>query len=168
MSKPQCDKPNEERDGRVLELWERVLEVEQRLIPTGLHVFGRAAGERECADLLRAVASFERPDNGRLSLNDLVSEGLGLGSYEHLLRDKTEQGWHARARVDEAVRVSIEVFLHEGTTAACSLLESSSRVESVESLKVFELLGRIREQLLTGGGVEALTGSVRGAYEIGR
>jgi magnesium chelatase subunit H len=164
MSKPQCDKPNEERDRRVLELWERVLEVEQRLIPTGLHVFGRAAGERECADLLRAVASFERPEYGALSLNDLVSEGLGLGSYEHLLRDKTEQGWHARARVDEAVRVSIEVFLHEGTTAACSLLESSSRVESVESLKVFELLGRIREQLLTSGEMDGLTRSLRGEY----
>jgi len=32
-----------ERDARVLRLYERLVEIEQRLIPTGLHVFGRAA-----------------------------------------------------------------------------------------------------------------------------
>ncbi|HEX8116030.1 MAG TPA: cobaltochelatase subunit CobN, partial [Pyrinomonadaceae bacterium] len=101
------EKSAEERDRRVLELWERVLEVEQRLIPTGLHVFGRAAGERECVDLLRAVASFDRPECGARSLNDLVAEGLGLGSYEGLLQDKSEQGWNTRARVDDAVRASV-------------------------------------------------------------
>ena len=29
---------NEDRDRRALELYEKVLEIEQRLIPTGLHV----------------------------------------------------------------------------------------------------------------------------------
>jgi cobalamin biosynthesis Mg chelatase CobN len=43
---------NEDRDRRVLELYEKVLEIEQRLIPTGLHVFGRASTEPETADLL--------------------------------------------------------------------------------------------------------------------
>jgi cobalamin biosynthesis Mg chelatase CobN len=37
-------KENEsERDQRVLRLYEQLVEIEQRLIPTGLHVFGRAA-----------------------------------------------------------------------------------------------------------------------------
>jgi cobalamin biosynthesis Mg chelatase CobN len=38
---------SEERDSRVLALYERVVEIEQRLIPTGLHVFGRASTEGE-------------------------------------------------------------------------------------------------------------------------
>src|SRR5215212_11003361 len=101
----------EDRDRRVLELWERVVEVEQRLIPTGLHVFGRASDERECADMLRAVASFDRPECGARSLNDLVSEGLDLGSYERLITDKSEEGWRARAVVDDAVRASVELFV---------------------------------------------------------
>src|ERR671913_2381344 len=69
---------NEERDRRVLELYEQVLEVEQRLIPTGLHVFGLAPDDAQCADMLRMVASFDRPETGARSLPALVAEGLGL------------------------------------------------------------------------------------------
>jgi len=46
-----------ERDARVLHLYERLVEIEQRLIPTGLHVFGRASELQEKADLLRIYTS---------------------------------------------------------------------------------------------------------------
>lgn len=140
------------------------MEVEQRLIPTGLHVFGRPAEGRECADLLRAVASFDRPECGARSLNDLVSEGLGLGSYEQLIADKSEQGWRVRARVDEAVRAAAETFVREGAAAACELLEKTSSVDAAEARKVFELLGRIKEQLRTSGELDGLARSLRGEY----
>src|SRR5918998_3794950 len=104
MSRPPGDKSKEERDRRVLELWERVVEVEQRLIPTGLHVFGRASGERECADLLRMVASFERPEHGTRALPDLVSEGLGCGAYDTLLGGRGEEACRGRERVEEVMR----------------------------------------------------------------
>src|SRR5690349_8272182 len=51
-----------ERDARVAELSEQLVEIEQRLIPTGLHVFGRAAELKEKADLLRMIGSFDRPE----------------------------------------------------------------------------------------------------------
>ena len=62
-----------ERDRRVLELYEKVLEIEQRLIPTGLHVFGRPSNSTEIADLLRMIASFDRPELEIRSLPDLVA-----------------------------------------------------------------------------------------------
>src|SRR5712664_3178695 len=81
-NKPMAERENNEvRDRRVLELYEKVLEIEQRLIPTGLHVFGRPSNEAEIADLLRMVASFDRPELGIRSLPDLVAEGLGLPPY---------------------------------------------------------------------------------------
>src|SRR5919206_4770529 len=90
-----------ERDRRVLALYEQVLEVEQRLIPTGLHVLGRSADERTSADLLRMIASFDRPEAGARALPDLVAAGLGLDDYQTLLADSksNEEALHAREHV---------------------------------------------------------------------
>ena len=53
-----------ERDARVFALYEQLLEIEQRLIPTGLHVFGRATSAGERIDLFKMIASFDRPEFG--------------------------------------------------------------------------------------------------------
>jgi magnesium chelatase subunit H len=164
MSEARIQTSADERDRRVLELWERLVEVEQRLIPTGLHVFGRAADVDECADLLRAVASFDRPERGARSLTDLASEGLGFGAYDSLLEDKSEEGWRRRARVEETVRESINLFMREGAEAACRLLEDGARVPARESSKVFALLSDVREKLGTSAELDGLARSLRGEY----
>ncbi len=81
----------EERDRRVLELCERVTEIEERLIPTGLHVFGRPSSASGRADMLRMVASFDRPEEGARALTELIAEGLGLGSYALLVNAAREE-----------------------------------------------------------------------------
>jgi magnesium chelatase subunit H len=164
MSEGRNNNPADERDRRVLELWERVVEVEQRLIPTGLHVFGRASDTDECADLLRAVASFDRPERGARALTDLVSEGLDLGAYDSLLEDRSEEGWRARARVETVVRESIAVFMREGADAACRALEREARVPASESSKVFALLTDVREKLGTSAELDGLARALRGEY----
>jgi magnesium chelatase subunit H len=164
MSEAQNKNPADDRDRRVLELWERLVEVEQRLIPTGLHVFGRAADTDECADLLRAVASFDRPERGARALTDLVSEGLGLGSYDSLLEDRTEEGWRRRARVEDVVRESINVFMREGSDGACRVLEREAGVALDDSAKVFALLADVREKLGTSAELDGLARSLRGEY----
>ena len=156
----------EERDRRVLEFYEQVLEIEQRLIPTGLHVFGRASNHNECADLLRMIASFNRPEAGARALTDLVSEGLSLGSYESLLSSDglTEERLHMRERVDAVVREAIVRFLSDGTEAAIKWLEASARVSKTEARGVFNLLEKIREQLKTNGELDSLMRALRGEY----
>jgi magnesium chelatase subunit H len=75
---------NEERDAKVFALYEQLVEIEQRLIPTGLHVFGRPSSAGEKADLLKMVASFDRPEAGARALpeellDDAVREFLTNG-----------------------------------------------------------------------------------------
>ena len=95
----------DERDQRVLELYDQLVEVEQRLIPTGLHIFGRPAETAQRADMLRMVAAFDRPELGVTALPDLVSDSLGFGSYDALLKsaslDQTRLA--ERERVDNVV-----------------------------------------------------------------
>ncbi len=75
---------NEERDGKVFALYEQLVEIEQRLIPTGLHVFGRPSSAGEKTDLLKMIASFDRPEVGARAipeelLDDAVREFLANG-----------------------------------------------------------------------------------------
>ena len=67
-----------DRDRRVLEIHERLVEIEQRLIPTGLHVFGQPSEGKERADLLRMIVSFDRPEAHARALPALVAEALGF------------------------------------------------------------------------------------------
>ncbi|MGB7921773.1 MAG: cobaltochelatase subunit CobN [Pyrinomonadaceae bacterium] len=156
----------EARDRRVLALYEQVLEIEQRLIPTGLHVFGRVAEGRAIADMLRVVASFDRPEAGVRSLPGLVSEGMGLGVDAAEVKSvaQTEGRLREREQIDETVAAAIELFLSDGSEAAIEWLERGWRVNPVDSRAVFALLERISEQLKTNGELDALMRALRGEY----
>src|ERR1041384_3355627 len=121
-----------QHDRRVLELYEKVLEIEQRLIPTGLHIFGESPGDREIGDLLRMVASFDRPELGVRSLPDLVAEGLGFVNYPALLQQSanSEPRLREREHVETIVRDAIARFLEDkqnaGVDAAVAALSTQA------------------------------------------
>ncbi|HEY3138837.1 MAG TPA: cobaltochelatase subunit CobN [Blastocatellia bacterium] len=160
---------NNERDRRVLELYEQLLEIEQRLIPTGLHVFGRAATDPEAADLMRMVASFDRPELGIRSLPDLVAEGLGLPDYSTLLKEspQSESRLRERERVESIVRDAINLFVSKRVgvkEAAIDLLLQRADVAKEESSKLFDLLSRIRARLEINHELDGLMRALRGEY----
>ena len=124
-----------ERDARVLQLYEQLIEIEPRLVPTGLHVFGRAAELQEKADLLRMVASFDRPEHGARSLPALVAEGLGVHSYEQLLRETPSS--EMKELIDKIVQESVELFCVIGNDAAAKLLNEKAGVDHEKSASTF-------------------------------
>ncbi|HJY30100.1 MAG TPA: cobaltochelatase subunit CobN [Pyrinomonadaceae bacterium] len=82
-----ADNPSkDDRDAKVFALYEQLLEIEQRLIPTGLHVFGRASSAGEKIDLLKMIASFDRPEVGVRALPENVVEE----AVREFVRDGTE------------------------------------------------------------------------------
>ncbi len=155
---------SEERDRRVLELYERVVEIEQRLIPTGLHVFGRYPGAQECADLLRMVLSFDRPEHGARALPDLIAEGLGLGAYRHLLESKSDDGWAARESVDALVKETVARFLDEGVEGAVRWVCAAAGVGEEEARNVFSFLAELTEKLDDNRELESFSRALRGEY----
>jgi magnesium chelatase subunit H len=162
----QIQLTNDERDRRVLELCEQVSEIEGRLIPTGLHVFGRASVEAERADLLRMVASFDRPEANARALPQLIEENLQLdaasGSNDEL--SAGERSLRARERVEAITREAIRRFLEDGTEDACAWLEATARVPPVESRRVFTLLEKIATQLKENRELDAFVRALRGEY----
>ena len=151
-----------ERDVRVMQLYEELLEIEQRLIPTGLHTFGRALELREKADLLRMVASFDRPEHGARSLPALVAEALGVDCYEELLQETSTS--ETKELIAGVVSEAVERFCEGGAEAAADWLNLRAGIESEKSLPTFSLLANITEQLDSNNEMASLMRALRGEY----
>ncbi|MEP6707342.1 MAG: cobaltochelatase subunit CobN [Pyrinomonadaceae bacterium] len=151
-----------ERDRRVVQLYDRLLEIEQRLIPTGLHVFGRASELQEKTDLLRMVASFDRPELGVYALPKLVAQGLGIDGYDLLLKETASSD--VLELIDGIVAEAVRRFCDEGADAATDWLNSRARVEKQESLPTFQLLTNVFKELDSNHEMDSLRRALRGEY----
>ena len=149
-------------DNRVAQLSEQLIEIEQRLIPTGLHIFGRAAELKEKADLFRMVASFDRPEHGAVSLPRLVAEGLGIDGYDDIVQETTTS--ETKDLIDQIAKEAIARFCESGANAASTYLSSRANVEVKKSLPTFRLLSTINEHLDSNSELSSLVGALRGEY----
>ncbi|HEY9284538.1 MAG TPA: cobaltochelatase subunit CobN [Pyrinomonadaceae bacterium] len=172
---PENSPTADERDRRVLSLHERLLEIEQRLIPTGLHVFGRPSNREQSADLLRMVASFDRPEHGARSLVGLIADGLNLrhefdaaggeataGGGERARL--TEANARARERVDAFAREAIRRFVEAGAADAVRWLGVEANVAADDARPVFNLLEKVHAQLQENDELNSLARALRGEY----
>jgi magnesium chelatase subunit H len=113
------------KDERVLELYEELLEIEQRLIPTGLHVFGRPSPPRERGDLLRAVASFDRPEAGLRALPEEFADDA--------IREFVANGTDAAVRCLEQHGLNAETTrpVFESLETVSTKLQSNTEIDSL-------------------------------------
>jgi len=146
-----------ERDARVTQLWEQLIEIEERLIPTGLHVFGRPSELKQKIDLFRMVASFDRPEHGAVALQSLVAKALNLPTNDKARNETTEL-------IERIVRNSVEVFCHSGSAAAAEWLRLKGDVDKTKSLPMFFLLAKISEQLEANNEIDSLLRALQGQY----
>src|SRR3982750_128396 len=120
-----------ERDERVAQLNEQLREIEQRLIPTGLHVFGRSAELKEKRDLLRMVGSFDRPEHDVRALPRLVAEGLRIGDYGELIKQPSET--ETTQLIDGIVTEAVTRFCDQGVDAAVNYLKERANVDGEQA-----------------------------------
>ncbi len=151
-----------ERDAQVMLLYEQLLEVEQRLIPTGLHTFGRAAELKEKADLLRMVGSYDRPEQGVHALPKLVADALGIHDYDDLVRETPTS--EMKEMIDDLVTGGVQRFCEQGAEAAASWLHAKVGVDTGKSLPTLSLLASVSQQLDSNNEIESLTRALRGEY----
>jgi magnesium chelatase subunit H len=140
------------RDARVLELYEELLEIEQRLIPTGLHILGQPSGRSEKADLLKMIAAFDRPESMATALPDLVAQGLGLSSE---IED--------REKIDSLVKQVIHDLLANGVDSAVAFLRDSN-VDAGLSRPMLELLSSVSKSLDSNYELDSLVRALRGEF----
>ena len=155
-----------ERDRIVLEIYEQLLDLEQRLIPVGLHVFGQAPEGRGLVDTLTAVGTFDRPEAGVGSLSNLVAEALGLPDYRTLVRDSANSAerLEQRERVEAAVRDAVAELVKSGPESAAEWLGRDTAVSRSQVLKTLGFLDNVRRDATSSGEMEGLLRGLRGQY----
>ena len=126
-------------------LYEQLLEIEQRLIPTGLHVFGRASSAGEQIDLFKMIASFDRPEFGVRALpQEIVDDAV-------------------RTFVEKGSSEAIASLAARGLPAA--LTTEDTQAVTIENLRsVFALLESVSERLQTNTEIDSLVRALRGEF----
>ncbi len=158
---------NEKRDSKVLAFYEKILEIEQRLIPTGLHIFGSKTTGTEITELLTMVVSFQRPELDLPALTDLIAEGLGLPPYSQLLKEsnKSEQHLTRRERVEALTRKTVGQIVEGKVHSQVALWINQQAGTSVDqALKIFSFLANIQQQLQSNEEINSLLKALRGEY----
>jgi len=144
--------PSEKRDARVMQLYEELLEIEERLIPTGLHILGRPSQDSEKTDLLRMVASFDRPEFGARSLPDVVAESMSASRQD------------AKENIDRVVTIAIQKLIREGIDPATEFLFREAGVSRQSVDGMLRLLSNISVSLNTNNEIDSVVRALRGEF----
>jgi magnesium chelatase subunit H len=67
----------EERDNVIGQVYNKLMEIESRVLPCGLHVVGEPPKVEDVTDVLTSIASFDRPEDNMKSLLRIMCECIG-------------------------------------------------------------------------------------------
>jgi len=124
----------EERDGVVGKVYIKLMEIESRLLPCGLHVIGKPPTAAEAIATLVNIASLDRSEEGIPSLPRLLAESIGR-DLEEIFRNS-----------DRGVLDDVDTLqsINQATRAAVSALveaqaDADGRVSRVSKLNFFNM-----------------------------
>merc|ERR1719230_359479 len=118
----------EERDAVVGKVYSKIMEIESRLLPCGLHTVGVPPTAEEAIATLVNIASIDRPEDNIKSLPRSIAESMGR-DIEQLYRS-SDNGDLAdaqlRQEIVEAVRASVRACVDRSTN-------TEGRIEEVNA-----------------------------------
>ncbi|MCG8346420.1 MAG: magnesium chelatase subunit H [Chloroflexales bacterium] len=161
----------------VAALANELLQIEQRMIPVGLHVLGTPPAASERADILGLVAAFARPDPKGLPLPHLVAHGLGWDYANLCARLKhdpaAQQRWE---QVHGIVREAINRFVDLGFAAdnpvakfqalksVDEYLHTAAQIRPGTLKPLWDYLGDLLGRIVNEQEIEGLLRALRGGY----
>jgi magnesium chelatase subunit H len=178
----------EERDNVIGQVYNKLMEVESRVLPCGLHVVGEAPKIEDVTDVLSSIASFDRPEDHVKSLLRIICESIGrdldqlykssdkgiLADVDLLarIRKATNQavGALVKAKSDDKGRISklsVLNFLKMGKTEPwiSALHDCGYEQIDVEQVKpLFEFLEFCLKQILADNELGGLIRALEGEY----
>jgi magnesium chelatase subunit H len=149
----------------------QLLQVEQRMIPAGLHVIGQPPEAEQLVDFLALAASFHPIDlHGRSrTLPDVVAQGLGYEAV--LLRDRLAGDLQAQEQwreVDvichEALRRLVSAPAGHAARAADAYLHEAANLKPGQLTRLWDFLSDLLARLRSDNEIGGLLRGLRGGF----
>ncbi|MBD2313877.1 magnesium chelatase subunit H [Desertifilum sp. FACHB-1129] len=125
---------SEERDSLVGQVYIKLMEIESRLLPCGLHVIGKPPSAEEAVATLVNIANLDREEEGILSLPRIIANSLGRDIDE--VYQNSDRGVLADVEllfdITQATRKAVAALVKEQTDA-------EGRVSLVSKLNFFNI-----------------------------
>ncbi|XVE75610.1 hypothetical protein DITRI_Ditri12bG0106900 [Diplodiscus trichospermus] len=122
-----------ERDLVVGKVYSKIMEIESRLLPCGLHVIGEPPSAMEAVATLVNIAALDRPEDGILSLPSILAETVGRniedvyrGSDKGILKDV-----ELLRQITEASRGAISAFVERTTNKKGQVVDVADKLSSI-------------------------------------
>uniref|UniRef100_A0A7N2M1W3 magnesium chelatase n=1 Tax=Quercus lobata TaxID=97700 RepID=A0A7N2M1W3_QUELO len=122
-----------ERDLVVGKVYSKIMEIESRLLPCGLHVIGEPPSAMEAVATLVNIAALNRPEDGISSLPDILAETVGRdieevyrGSDKGILKDV-----ELLRQITEASRGAITSFVEQTTNKKGQVVDVADKLSSI-------------------------------------
>jgi magnesium chelatase subunit H len=124
----------DERDTLVGLVYKKLIEIESRLLPCGLHVIGKPPSAEEAIATLVNIASLDRAEDELLGLPRIIANSLGRDLdeiYQNSDRGVLEDV-QLLQEITEAIRAAVTALVNEQTNA-------EGRIERVSVLNFFNM-----------------------------
>lgn len=128
------DMSSEERDNIVGIVYRKLMEIESRLLPCGLHIIGKPPSAEEAIATLVNIASLDRQEDGILGLPSIIANSLGR-NIEEIYRN-SDKGILADVQllqdITMATRAAVAALVQEQ-------IDAEGRVSLVSKLNFFNM-----------------------------
>lgn len=180
----------DDRDHLVGKVYIKLMEIESRLLPCGLHVIGKPPSAEEAIATLVNIAGLDRPEDGIMSLQRIIAESLGR-DIDDIYRESDRgvlEDVQLLFDINQAIRKAVAAMVKEQTDAEGrvsfitklnflnigrkapwveSLAESGYPKVDPESLKpLFEYLEFCLQQVCADNELGALLKGLEGEYVL--
>ncbi|KAJ8453336.1 hypothetical protein Cgig2_008220 [Carnegiea gigantea] len=122
-----------ERDLVVGKVYSKLMEIESRLLPCGLHVIGEPPSAMEAIATLVNIAALDRPEEGISSLPSILAETVGR-SIEDVYRGNDKgilKDVELLRQITEASRGAITAFVQRTTNEKGQVVNVNDRLTSI-------------------------------------
>eukprot|EP01018_Ginkgo_biloba_P038819 Gb_06427 [translate_table: standard] len=124
---------SEERDSVVGRVYSKIMEIESRLLPCGLHVIGEPPSAMEAVATLVNIAALDRPEDGICSLPGILAEAVNR-NIEDIYRNSDKgvlKDVELLKQITDTSRGAISAFVDRTVNKKGQVVDVAERIGSI-------------------------------------